>query len=368
MTSAPDGEAALWQAVAEQASVWADLPVLRRCASQLPRNAGQRSHGLPGLLQHISAAGGMVGSRPLRLGTNVRRMLSVLRPGAPSVPPDVLKAWLADASRVEGSHRVTVAWLRSRLPGYPRLPAPQLARGSPLTTDEFTYRLTWTREELAAGFQFQNPPAEPLKLLDATDQDTARADEAARHLAVALAGTAQWQRLHAADSALSATDRLELVAARKAVAEASKRAVVDAHEPDVAVRRDAYRRQVVHDAVGSLAGTAREYADAFDAAEKLIQLACSDVFGQLVVYGPVALRGVADLAANGAGPGSVEFTVENTVHLDTGTVAWLDEPLFTDAVHLTGVSYSFDQVLGVRVRATGRALVGTAAVWPAPGS
>lgn len=366
MTTTQGSEASLWQAVAEHASAWANLPVFLRFAAQLPRNAGQRSSGLPGLLQHVSAGGGMVASHPLRLGTNVPEMLPLVHADASSVPPDVLEAWLEDASRVEGAHRVTVAWLRSRLPGYPRLPAPHLARGTALTTDEFTWRLPWTREELIAGFQFQNPPAEPLQVLGATDQDAARADEAARRLAVALAGTEQWRRLQAADAALSSGDRADLAAARKVVADALKPSVVDAHEPDLAIPRDAYRQQVVDDTVGALIGSAREYADAFDAADQLIELACSDVFGQLAVHGTVALNGITDLAAHGAGPGTVAFTVEDTVHLETGSVVWLDDPLLADAVHLTGLSFSIDQAIGVRVRATGRVLLGSADVWPRP--
>lgn len=366
VTSAPSGEAALWEAVAEHASAWADLPVVRRFAAQLPRNASQRSRGLPGLLQHVTASGGMVASRPFRLGTNVPQMLSVVAGDAPSIRPAVLNQWLEDATRVEGVHRVTVAWLRSRLPGYPQLPAPQLARGTPITTDEFTYRLPWTREELAAGFQFQNPPLKPLEALGATEQHAARAGEAARRLALALAETAQWQRLRAIDAALSPSDRAELAAARKAVADASKPAVVDAHEADLAVPRDAYRQQVVADAVGSLTGPAREYADAFDAADQIVELAGSDVVGQLAVYGTFVLAGVTELAAHGAGPGTVEFTVGGMVHPDPGSVCWLDDPLLPDAVHLTGLDWSFDQVAGTRVRATGRALVGTATVWPRP--
>lgn len=366
MTSASGGEAAVWGAVSEQASAWADLPVVRRFAAQLPRNAARRSRGLPGLLQHVAASGGMVSSRPLRLGTNVPQMLSVVHGGAPSVRPDVLQAWLEDASLVEGVHRVVIAWLRSRLPGYPLLPAPQFAPGTPLTTNEFTYRLPWTREELGAGFQFQNPPTEPLEALGANARETARAVEGARRLARALAGTAQWQQLRAADAALSPGDRVALAAARKAVADGSKPALVDAHEPTFAVARDAYRQQVVDDAVGTLAGPAREYADAFDAADRLVELACSDVFGQLAVYGTLALTGVTDLAAHGAGPGTVSFTVEDIVHLDTGTVAWLDDPLFPDAVHVTGLNYSFDQATGMGVRATGRGLLGTADLWPRP--
>ena len=62
----------------------------------------------------------------------------------------------------------------------------------------------------------------------------------------------------------------------------------------------------------------------------------------------------------------VEFTVEDTVHLDPGSVCWLDDPLLPDAVHLTSLGFSFDQAEGMRVRAAGRPLVGTAAVWSRP--
>ncbi|XVV15715.1 hypothetical protein ACQP2X_15635 [Actinoplanes sp. CA-131856] len=365
MTTTWGSEAALWQAVAEHASAWANLPVLLRFAAQLPRNAGKQSSGLPGLLQHVDAGGGMV-SCPLRLGTNVPQMLPLVHGHASSVPQDVLKMWLEDANLVERAHRVTVSWLRSRLPGYPRLPAPHLARATPLTTNEFTWRLTWTREELVAGFQFQNPPVDPLQSLGATAQDAARASEAARRLAVALAGTEQWQRLQAADAALSLSDRTELVAARKVVADASKPNVVDAHEPYLAIPRDAYRQQVVDDAVGALMGPAREYADAFDGADRLIELACSDVFGQLAVYGTVALNGVTDLAAHAHGPGTVEFTVDDTIHLDTGSVVWLDDPLLADALYLTGFNLRVDHVIGARIRATGQVLFGSAAVWSRP--
>lgn len=356
----------LWEALAEQAAAWSELPVVRRLAASLPRNASQRSQGLSGLLQHVTASGGMVASRPLRLGTNVPMMLSVMPDNAPTVQPQVLRSWLDDANAVEGAHHVTVAWLRSRLPGYPLLPAPQLARGTPLTTDEYTYRLTWTRDELAAGFQFQDPPSQAVELLGASAREAARADEAARRVAVGLLETAAWRRLGDADAALSPDARAELVAARKAIAAASRPSLVDAHEPVLALPRDAYRQQVLANVLETLVGTALEYAEAFDAAERLLELAASDVFGQLVVYRPVVLTGVTDLAAHGTERGTIEFTVKDTAHLDVGSLAWVDDPLCPDAVHLTGLSYSIDRATGTRVRATALVLGGTAAVWPRP--
>lgn len=366
--AAHSAQNSLWKAVAEQAAAWSALPVVRRFAVDLPRNASQRSRGLSGLLQDVTASGGTVAGRPLRLGTDVPLMLSVMPGDAPTVRPQVLQSWLYDANHVEGAHRVTVAWLRSRLPGYPLLPAPQLAPGTPLTTGEYTYRLSWTRDELAAGFQFQNPPSQAIELLGASAREVARADEAARRVAVGLLETAAWQRLRNADAALSPAARAELVAARKVIAQASRPALVDAHEPVLAIRRDAYRQQVLADVLGTLVGAALEYAEAFDAAERLLELAASDVFGQLAAYRPIVLTGVTDLAAGGAERGTVEFTVEDTAYLDVGSLAWVDDPLCSDAVHLTGLSYSFDQAAGTRVRVTARVLGGTAAAWPRPDS
>lgn len=360
-----DGEATLWEAVAEHAATWADFPLVRRFAAELPRNASQRSHGLSGELQHVAASGGTVSSRPLRLGTNVPQILSIIPGGGPPpAPSPVLEQWLKDAVRVELVHRMTVAWLRSRLPRYPQLPAPQLAPGTPLTTQEFTYRLPWNRADLAAGLQFQNPPSEPLRTLGATDVHAARAVKGAQRVALALADMEQWHRLREADAALSPTDRAELVAARRAIANASKPEAVDAHEPHRALPRDAYRGRVVADVVGGLTGAAREYADAFDAADQFVELSCSDVFGQLAVYGTVPLADVSDLASHGLE--SVEFAVADRLGVELGAVCWLNDPLFPDAVHVTGFTLSFDQATGGRLLATGRRLFGTATVWPRP--
>jgi hypothetical protein len=78
--------------------------------------------------------------------------------------------WLTDAGRVEVAHRESIAWIRSRLPRYPGLLAPQLARDSPLTTPEFTWRLAWSRADLSSGLQFQAIPGRAGALLDATPE------------------------------------------------------------------------------------------------------------------------------------------------------------------------------------------------------
>lgn len=366
MRTGDNSEAALWESVAEQAMTWAELPRVRRFAAQLPRNASQRSDGLPGFLQLVDASGGVTNSQPLRLGTDVPMMLTVLGGAQASVPPAVLSGWLEDAVQVEHAHRITIAWLRSRLPGYPQLSAPQLARGTHLTTHESTRRLVWTRDELAAGFQFHDPPAASLATLGATEEHSARAAEAARSLARALVQTAEWQRFAEATAALSSSDRAELLAARKTIAGALKPEAIDAHEPDRAWPRDNYRRQVVADVIDSLNGASHEYAVAFEDADRLLGFSCSDVFGQLAVYGTVSVDRVSDLAAHNEGPAGVEFTVADAVYLSHGAICWLDDPLVPDAVILTVVSHNFTQATGLRISAKGRVLAGTATTWLRP--
>jgi hypothetical protein len=136
----------LWQAVNDLSRTWADLPVVQRFAAALPRNASQRSTGIPGRLQEMEASGAQISAQPLRLSIPLRMMQHM--PSLQTQPsPQEWKAWPELAVRIEAVHWLAVAWLRSRVPGYPNLPAPHLARGTPLTTIEFTDQLIWTREE-----------------------------------------------------------------------------------------------------------------------------------------------------------------------------------------------------------------------------
>lgn len=206
----------LWEAVREQVPGWAATPAFGRFAAQLPRNAPQRQSGLPGLLQAVGA--GRVSAQPLRLGSSIAGLIGWLQGLDSGLRPDSLgktwTSWLDDARRVDSAHRDTVAWLRSRMPGYPSLPAPQLARGTPLTTVEFTTRLAWIPGERARGLQFQSAPPSAAAALQATGQQRHRLDETARALAVAMENSEEWARLAAATDALDRDARSSLQHAR----------------------------------------------------------------------------------------------------------------------------------------------------------
>lgn len=190
----------LWGAVNGLAQTWARLPLIQRFAAELPRNASQRSAGIPGRLQEMEASSGQISAQPLRLSLPIQMMGQL--PSLQAQPStQQWESWLETVWLIEAAHRLTVAWLRSRIPGYPNFPAPQLAPGTPLTTNEFTDQLIWTRNERSQGLQFQNPPAQISRSLQATPAQQRQIDEGTRGLAAAFERTDEWARLAEATAA-----------------------------------------------------------------------------------------------------------------------------------------------------------------------
>jgi hypothetical protein len=354
----------LWRTLADLADAWRRTPALGRFARDLPENAPQRSKGLPGMLQHIHAGASGLISNPLLLATRLPMAASVV----PDIDEQQLRAkhgdWLDAANRAEVAHRRTLAWLRARLPGYPNPPAPQLAPGAPLTTSEFTHRLIWQPGERGQQLHLRDVPPEITDVLLA-DGATARAlMQATRTAAIAFADTPQWAALAAAADALDDTARADLRAARSGARKRLTADAADAHEPCLALPRAAYREHVIRDEIDALTGTARAYAEAFDAADDLVETAASSVFGQIACY-PVRTMAAADLEIVPGTPTTVRYTTPD-VMLDMprpGAVAWLDDSLVPDAVRIDSVTLSFDETDQSSLDLTAEVLAGTATAW-----
>ncbi|MBB4919116.1 YlbF family regulator [Streptosporangium saharense] len=360
----------LWKAIEEQSVVWASIPLFRRFADHLPRNAPQRAAGLPGLLQTIQASASWAAARPLRLGFAIPWLLEQLEKfgGLPGPKPqdlgEVLVSWLNAAQRVESAHRDTVAWLRSRLPGYPALPAPQLAPGTPLTTVEFSWRLTWAPQERTRGLQLQSDPPNAGKILQATDSQQRGLNDTAHSLAAAFERTEEWIRLSVAADALDGDARAKLQNTRVKLRQRLAEKVVTAYEPNLAMPRDEYRQLVLSEEIKALEGVALEYANAFDAAEQLVEMVASDIFGQISVYGNSDIfTKPQDLDIQPGDQQTVTFTLADDSWPDVGMVAWLDDPFIVDALHITGINFNHNEAAGMVQRVTGVVLEETAAAW-----
>lgn len=356
---------ALWSAVDDQARAWRGIATFQRFASQLPRNSPQRLRGVPGVLQRIQAAGaGWVSGRPMRLGLMAPMFLESI-PGlnAPAADAD-FEAWLEDAQRVEEAHRETIAWLRSRLPGYPMLPAPQLSPGTPITTVEFTWRLIWVPGERARGHQFEPVPTNAGRAMDVTKNQQESLDETARSLAVAFEASSEWSRLESATEALDREARSNLRSSRSRIRQRLTDEAIAAHEPHFAMPRDNYRQAVVEEEIAALSGTAREYAHAFDAADRLVETAASEVFGQLAAYGePAIVTAPQEIDFNVGKDKEVSFNVLDDSWAEIGALIWLDDPLLPDAAHIMEVTWRVDAATGEAQRVAASILAGTGLAW-----
>lgn len=362
--------APLWRAINELALTWAQLPLVQRFAAVLPRNARQRSSGIPGRLQAMQAGGGNISEFPLRLTRNVQLMSRM--PDHPFLqaapPPQEWDVWLDTAMRVETAHRITVAWLRARMPGYPSLPAPQLAPGSPLTADESDFQLTWTRQERAQGLQFQDPPAQIGQVLQAAPPQQRRIAGGMRVAALAFERTDEWSALSTATTALTPSARGELRQARETLVMRLSKEAVDAHSPLLLARFN-YRVAVMQEVLSTLSGPAHEYATAFGTANRLVETAASDAFGELVAYGPpLSIPSPQDIDLRPGTPQLVSFTralteeTEPSGTLEMGQILWLSDPLVPDAIRLIAAQHRFNDSSAIE-RWTGLILVGTSDAW-----
>jgi len=314
----------------------------------------------------MEAGGGQISAQPLRLSLPIQMMRQM--PSLQAQPStQQWQSWLETAGRVEAAHRLTVAWLRSRIPGYPNLPAPHLAPGTPLTTTEFTDQLIWTRNERAQGLQFQNPPAQISQALQAASAQQRQIDGGTRTLVTAFERTDEWARLAAATAAITDSGRADLRRAREILTRQLSESEVDAHS-QLALARYNYRVTILNEVLSALTESAQEYATAFTDANKIIQAAASDVFGELAVYGqPATLPGSRDIDLRPGASQLVSFTcmtdATDVSPLNLGQILWLGDALVCDAIRLTGTTVTINDPMSATERWTGIILAGTSIAW-----
>lgn len=362
----------LWSAVWRLADAWSETPLVKDFAATLPRNQGpenrgDRATGVPALLQHLDISAGMM-MKPLMLGSRVPVLLDqpLVSRGTPVVDQSEVAAWLTMANRIEAAHRMTLAWLRSRLAGYPILRAPQLAPGTPLTTFEMTMHYIWPKEEFSGGLnEVPAPPGVP-DLLGADVNASRKLDEAARVLVKTLEESPAWIRFHDSLDALDELGKVALRGARRELTERLSQEAVDDQEERLALPRAEYRGHTTAEVIDSLTGSAREYADAFNDVHELLTLVACDIFEELALFGEPWPVSVLNLETSEPGQPIVAFEGQGAtgLFLTTGQVLWLVNESMTDAVRIETMSMKFD-VEGFRHYFEARVLIGTGEGWPA---
>jgi hypothetical protein len=307
---------------------------------------------------------------PLRYGSRIPvllRDLTIAGSGLPEVDASDLASFLQNARRIEQAHSVSLAWFRSSLPGYPMLRAPQLAPGSPFTTEEVTTKFVWHKQEFAAGLNVLSSPPNVADLLGADAKTRAALEAAARELSAQFGRSREWAEFDQSSHALDEQAKTDLLSARRELKRRLAEERVDEHEENLALPRLEYRTHITDDAIDALTGSARAYAAAFSRVDELLTLVACDVFSELAMYGEPWPVPVTNVEVTAAGKPVVEFECAGAraLLLDVGQVLWMAGSAVSDAAMVERKTLNFDLAQGPSDRFGARVLRGTAEGWPA---
>lgn len=321
----------VWAATHDLAEQWRQSALIQRFAEQLPAN-NPSNNGIPEMLRNLDAGTQLVSGQPL-----IPNGWEAFAQQIPWVTLDVNGLeFLASAQPIGFAAELQTAWLRSRLPRYPMIPAPHLAPDTHRTTFEIGRDLAWRREALQGGLQFEATPRGIDQLLGIEQRSY---NQAIHALADALQGTDEWTSFASRSTELTGGSRRELVEARRRLRVLLSEAAVDDHEPTRMARREDYRRHQVATVISDLSDPAREYAAAFERVDELIDWVSLRVLGQAVAYGrPTRLTEVDEVEREGI---TIRFH-SNTTFPRTALVQ-IDHPLVPDLAFVTGMSFHFDE-------------------------
>lgn len=257
---------------------------------------------------------------------------------AATPPPLELEGWLKHAFNLEQAGRLTLAWIRARLPGYPMIPAPQLGRGTQLTTEEFTTKFVWRRNDVTRQLQLTGPPDVLVDMLRPPAGDERPLLELTARLLDAMQRTPTWGAFEQASKVLGAAARSELKAAKGMVGKLLSAEAVDAHEPSLAHPRNASRAKQLRSVIDGLSDEARAYAQAFDDVGEFIDRSVVEVLGQLMAFGePMEINDALEVETDADNLNTVSFTTEQMIHIPGGLVN-LTHPLIRETLIVEGIS------------------------------
>lgn len=359
----------VWASLEDFSTRWRQAPPVVDFADRLRARATPHATGFARQLQEMYGRYSMLRGLPLRNWSMLNFFSQSGLPGdmAWTAPEGEMAAFMQDAYKLEAAMLDSVHWVRSRLPGYPLIPAPQLARHAPASTTEFTWRIPWRREILSSGLQFSASPPISAKALNLSPEDGLEFNRSVSRLLGGLQQSDEWLRYVDTFSLLdNDVVRTDLRTARVAIGARLRPEEIDKYEPGRVLRRYEYRVSVVKDEISKLSGGAREFTDAFGLIDEKIEFVLSNVLGSLVINYPIhEIRGVEELALSPSDNGTTVEFLQRPLQLilDPGDVVFIDDPLVEDAVQLLEIEFSFSKLDGESLRLRGVLLPGSGDAW-----
>jgi len=310
-----------WTAVEDLANNWSTSPIVLRQKNAItaPINSNEQYMWLDGISQLKVMFSDAI-HQPLKLAQQLPFICGAL----PEI--ELPQQFVNDSVVVHRAAVASLAWFRAQLPGYPIFQTPHFGRYTNLTTEEFTFRTPWRREDLARGLQFKGLDASIAgSLLLPRPKDF---EISVQNLLTAVKGTDEWSDFVVSRARLTLVDRELLRAARLRVSENLAPAALDEFEPKVAIVRAERRAEVVQQEIANLAGSAGEYALAFDRIDVLLEEIVIDFVSHFVFFGgPKLVKPLGEIEFTPGKPGTLKFDASDP--LDTGALVRIDDPIFS---------------------------------------
>jgi hypothetical protein len=267
------------------------------------------------------------------------------------------RRFMTNSAALEYALFMLTWFVRSRLPGFPSMPAPQLAPNAYHTMNNFFP--PWMREALSSGLQYQDLSSKIDAYLAV---DSGRPS---RELITAFAQLPSWESFASVHSTLTPSVRAELLSARQTVNARSNPADgpggIEFDDPRIGLSR---AREITQGAIAELSPPARGYALAFDAVSDEIDRVLSGVLSQLVAFGPPeTLSGVTGLELTPTTPPTVTFQLPGGQAAQSGQIYWTDNTLIVDALYIENFRFGGDNVHGNRMAFDATVLTGTREAW-----
>jgi hypothetical protein len=335
----------VWPAVDELAAAWCVSPLVEYFLSEHPANENADSE-ITEALKNLQAGTGLLTEAPL-----VTTMWEPLAMQFPLVQmTNSVQNYLRKVAALGHLVESTVGFVRSRLPLYPKIPAPQMASRGFRRSEEYGKRIAWRSQLLAAGLEsYPSPPGVTQQL----QLSSSAADDAAQSLLEALRASAEWVNYKNLAESLTEEDRAVLKSSREKINVLLNPRNIDQYEDARMERRHAFRIERVKEVVEEMTGVPREFADAFESIDDLIDRAIVNVHGQLVVYGRPKTLIPEQLEMNGR---FVSFNSTGDAVSSTGDLIRLEDPLVPDVLVVDGFSFQSNQDEGVLLSYTAERL------------
>jgi hypothetical protein len=339
----------LWQASRHGGELLASSPsaAALREAIDVDDTTGPRSPCVA-LLRHTLAGLGALRTRPLLLGLYLPRTPSIGPiPGYDQITQiEGGPQFLDSAARIASAALSIAEHLRSRLPGYPDIPVPDLCAGSPAVIEDgfmSADRFPWPAAARASRHSGLRGGAD-------LDVDMPALAEGVGQMLAALEAQVAWRQFSELSSQLEGEERAALKRIRQDFQERTAQGVVDEGAGGLLMQRSQYARAVLAEVGEQADGRAGEYLAAFRRVDHLINMALAVLSERTAYNTPVGLPDDTQLTWHRDGDG---LQVRAVVPSDPlpflypgRLLVYNGDPPAGGALYLQGASHTINFELG----------------------